>query len=86
MKPAVLQKLADTEKLIDLYLNSSPKDRNKLFAPAARVAERLGVTQRTVQYWVENGSLQCINIGHRRLVYLKSLGAFLTKNLVAPKN
>lgn len=63
--------------LLSLYLSLSPSRREKLFADTSRSAEIAGVSQRTVQLWIESGLVRAIRIGRRYRVDLDSLREFL---------
>jgi len=67
----------DNEELLEHYLASSKEDRREKFPNTAQAAEMIGVSQRTIQFWVEIGAVQAIFIGKKCLVSADSLIAHL---------
>lgn len=69
------------EELLNLYL-SLPKDaRVKRFADTAQTAELIGMSQRTVQFWAEIGTIRAVRVGGKLKVDLDSVTTYL-KNAV----
>jgi excisionase family DNA binding protein len=56
-------------KIADCHGNSKPAGDRSAFCTTRQAAERIGVSHRTVQMWVENGALQAWKTagGHRRI-------------------
>lgn len=67
------------EELLPLYLELSEAERRKRFADTARAAELYGVSQRTIQNWIEWGWVQAIKIGKKHQVYLNSVTEFIKR-------
>lgn len=65
------------EQLLDLYLALPMKIRNDHFVNTASAAQIAGITQRTVQLWIESGALRAVLIGKKYKVSLDSLKAYL---------
>ena len=59
--------------LLEDWLSMSREGREQKFASTARAAEIAGVSQRTVQFWIESGHLISIRIGKKHKIYLPSL-------------
>lgn len=66
-----------SEELLDLYLNLPPKHRTRRFADTARAAKMTGLTQRTIQLWIEFGDIRAVHIGRKYQIDLRSLKSFL---------
>lgn len=79
--PAVEQTVKEidpsSEELLDLYLNLPPKHRTRRFADTARAAKMTGLTQRTIQLWIEFGDIRAVHIGRKYQIDLHSLKNFL---------
>ncbi|MBS1807266.1 MAG: helix-turn-helix domain-containing protein [Acidobacteria bacterium] len=67
------------EELLPFYLEKTAEQRNKLFADTARTAEIFGVSQRTIQNWIELGWIQAIKIGKKHQVYLNSVTEYIKR-------
>ena len=64
----------DSEReLINIWLSMSREARKQKFAGTARAAEIAGVSQRTVQFWIDSGHLVSLRIGKKYQIYLPSL-------------
>ncbi len=64
----------DSEReLINIWLSTSREERKQKFAGTARAAEIAGVSQRTVQFWIDSGYLASLRIGKKYQIYLPSL-------------
>jgi hypothetical protein len=70
-----------SEQLLDLYLSLDPKQRDGQFAGTACAAEKVGVSQRTIQLWIEIGKIRAILLGGKYTVFIPSLWQHL-KNQV----
>lgn len=67
------------QDLLKMYLDLPKKERSNLFADTARAAELTDLSQRTIQFWIETGSIRAVPIGKKYQVYLESLRAYLEK-------
>lgn len=63
--------------LLDLYLALPTKQRDEQFVSTARAAEVAGVSQRTIQFWIDSGGLSAIRIGRNYRVSLDSLRKYM---------
>lgn len=68
--------LSDDE-LFNLYLAMPEEQRKKRFANTWRAAKIVGLSQRTIQLWVEAGLVRAVVIGRKYQVSLDSLKAYL---------
>lgn len=68
-----------SEDLLEVYLGLPRKQRDQLFVDTARAAEIAGLSQRTIQLWIEIGAIQAISIGKKYKVYVDSLITHLHK-------
>jgi excisionase family DNA binding protein len=66
-----------SEGLLELYLTLPHKQREQRFADTARAAELTGLTQRTIQLWIEFGAINAIPIGRKYKIDLDSLKLYL---------
>ena len=65
--------LTDTE-LLDRYLSLTTKEREEQFADTERAAEAIGLSRRTIQFWIGIGLLQAVRVGRKKYrVSLESL-------------
>ena len=69
------------EELLATYLRLSGKQREDEFAPTSRVAEITGLSQRTIELWIELGVLLAVRIGKKYQVSLASLHEHLQSQL-----
>ena len=83
-KPSVVAAYLTDEELMELYLAMPPGQRDKMFADTARAAEITGLTQRTIQFWIEIGAIQAVAIGRKYRVSLESLTGYLKKRKEKP--
>jgi excisionase family DNA binding protein len=51
--------------------------RGRTFVTTAQAAEILGVTQRTIQWWIQIGSIRAVRVGRNYRVYFPSVEAYL---------
>jgi excisionase family DNA binding protein len=63
--------------LVDLYLSAPTKQRDEQFVSTARAAEIAGLSQRTIQFWIDSGALLAIRIGKNYRVSRDSLREYL---------
>ncbi len=60
-------------ELVNIWLSMSREERKQKFVDTARAAEIAGVSQRTVQYWIDSGYLNSLRIGKKHQIYLPFL-------------
>ena len=65
------------EELLEYYLALDDKRRARKFADTARVAHFVGLSQRTIQLWIEVGLIKTVRIGRKYQVDLESVKAHL---------
>jgi excisionase family DNA binding protein len=63
--------------LLDLYLTTPNKQRDEQFLSTADAAELAGLSQRTIQFWIDSGALSAIRIGKNYRVSRDSLREYL---------
>ena len=68
---------SDNNDLLDMYLTLPHKQREQRFADTASAARITGLTQRTIQLWIEFGAIRAIPIGRKYKIDLESLKAYL---------
>jgi len=68
---------SDSNDLLDMYLTLPHKQREQRFADTASAARITGLTQRTIQLWIEFGAIRAIPIGRKYKIDLESLKAYL---------
>ncbi|MEA2563465.1 MAG: hypothetical protein QOH06_4969 [Acidobacteriota bacterium] len=74
--PVRIEGCTDAE-LLSLYLSLSPASREKIFVNTAQAATITGVSIRTIQLWIECGTVRAIIVGSKYRVVLQSLRAHL---------
>jgi excisionase family DNA binding protein len=67
----------DNNNLLEMYLTLPQKEREQRFADTASAAKITGLTQRTIQLWIEFGAIRAIPIGRKYKIDLDSLKAYL---------
>lgn len=67
----------DNSNLLEMYLTLPHKQREQRFADTASAAKITGLTQRTIQLWIEFGAIRAIPIGRKYKIDLDSLKAYL---------
>lgn len=65
------------EQLVDLYLDLPRKAREEYFVDTASAAEMAGVTQRTIQLWIESGLVRAVYIAGSYKVTVLSFKQYL---------
>ncbi len=68
---------SDSNDLLDMYLTLPHKQREQRFADTASAARITGLTQRTIQLWIEFGAIRAIPIGRKYKIDLESLKSYL---------
>jgi excisionase family DNA binding protein len=71
----------DGELLLEYYLSLPKNRRDQEFAETARAAEIAELSQRTIQLWIEMGSIQAIFIGGKYKILLESMKTYLKTHL-----
>ena len=71
------------EDLLNVYLSMPVKERQKRFSDTATAAQMTGLAQRTIQLWIEVGSIQAVPVGRKYQVDLNSLWAHLRQCVAA---
>jgi len=71
----------DTQDLLEVYLTLPHKQREQRFADTASAAKITGLTQRTIQLWIEFGAIRAIPIGRKYKIDLESLRAYLKSRI-----
>jgi excisionase family DNA binding protein len=74
--PVRMASLTDAE-LLSLYLSLSSASREKVFVNTAQAAKITGVSMRTIQLWIECGTVRAIVVGSKYRIVLESLRAHL---------
>jgi excisionase family DNA binding protein len=67
------------EELLNLYLDLPRKERNAMFADTASAAELVGLSQRTIQFWIEIGLIRAVFLGGKYKISLPSLKSYLIR-------
>lgn len=65
------------EDLLSLYLSLPLEKRKQKFANTSEAARMVGLSQRTIQLWIEVGFIEAIKIGRKYQVSLDSLRDYL---------
>ena len=78
--PARLANLTDAE-LLSLYLSLPPLSREKIFVNTAQAAKITGVSMRTIQLWIECGTVRAIIVGRKYRILLESLRVHLESQM-----
>jgi excisionase family DNA binding protein len=78
--PADIASLTDAQ-LLSLYLSLYPASREKIFINTAQAAKSTGVSMRTIQLWIECGTVRAIIVGRKYRIVLDSLRAHLERQM-----
>jgi len=78
--PARITRFTD-EELLCLYISLTPAPREKIFINTAQAAKITGVSMRTIQLWIECGTVRAIIIGKRYRIVLESLREHLGRQM-----
>ena len=81
--PTRIAHFTDAE-LLSLYLSLSPEAREKTFVNTAQAAKITGVSMRTIQLWIECGTVRAIIVGRKYRIVLGSLRAHLEAQMSKP--
>lgn len=68
---------AEGAQLLDSFLTATPTERLGRFASTARTASLTGVSQRTIQLWIQIGAIRAVQIGEKYQVDLRSVKRYL---------
>lgn len=71
----------ESNDLLEIYLTLPHKQREQRFADTASAAKITGLTQRTIQLWIEFGAIRAIPIGRKYKIDLDSLKAYLKSRI-----
>lgn len=74
--PARRELLSDTQ-ILKHFLSLSPDLRRRHFADTSAVASQVGLSRRTIQLWIEVGSIRAVRVGRRYQVVLASVYGYL---------
>lgn len=61
------------DQLLEVYLNLPPAQRQERFVSTVQAAQFVGLSQRTMQLWIEFGTIQAVTVGRKYLVDLQSV-------------
>ncbi len=71
----------DNKDLLEIYLTLPHKQREQRFVDTSSAAEITGLTQRTIQLWIEFGVIRAIPIGRKYKIDTESLIAYLKSRI-----
>ncbi len=74
------------EQLLEVYLSLTAKERHEMFADTARAAEIVGLSQRTIQLWIEVGLIRAFLLGGKYKICLNSLKRYLKSRIEQQAN
>lgn len=72
---------SSSELLLEYYLSRTKNQRDQEFAETSRAAEIAGLSQRTIQLWIEIGAIRAIFIGGKYKILLGSMKSYLKTRL-----
>lgn len=70
-----------SEHLLQLYLSLPADRREQMFPSTIRAAKLVGISRRTIQFWVEIGKVEAISVGRKYKVHLESLLALIQSHV-----
>jgi excisionase family DNA binding protein len=70
-----------SEHLLQLYLSLPVDRREEVFPGTTRAAKLVGISRRTIQFWVEIGRVEAISVGRKYKVHLESLLAVMQSHV-----
>jgi excisionase family DNA binding protein len=70
-----------SEHLLQLYLSLPADQREQVFPGTTRAAKLVGISRRTIQFWVEIGKVEAISVGRKYKVHLESLLALIQSHV-----
>ncbi len=68
---------ASPADLVAVYCSLSHPQRQQRFLSTAAIADRYGIAQRTVQDWINIGSIAAVKVGKKYQVDARSVEAYL---------
>lgn len=71
----------DNKDLLEIYLTLPHKQREQRFVDTSAAAGITGLTQRTIQLWIEFGVIRAIPIGRKYKIDTESLIAYLKSRI-----
>jgi excisionase family DNA binding protein len=71
------RQMNDEPELVDLYLSVHEDERRLLFDSTATISSNYGIAQRTLQRWIEEGSILAIRTGGKYQIYLPSVKRYI---------
>lgn len=71
----------DNKDLLEIYLTLPHKQREQRFVDTSAAAVLTGLTQRTIQLWIEFGVIRAIPIGRKYKIDTESLIAYLKSRI-----
>jgi excisionase family DNA binding protein len=71
---------AGQDDLLALYLSLKKGVREQKFVSTAEAAETAGLSQRTLQSWMDSGKIQGVRVGRKYRIYLNSLTEYLRRS------
>ena len=72
---------SNSELLLEYYLSLPKNRRDQEFAETSRAAEIAGLSQRTIQLWIEMGAIRAIFVGGKYKILLESMKTYLKTRL-----
>jgi excisionase family DNA binding protein len=66
-------------ELLEQYLALSNENRDQKFPNTEYAAKMVGLSRRTIQFWVETGAVQAVFIGRKYRVSIDSLREYLKR-------
>ncbi len=78
IRPSITALSLHEEELLQLYLASPDGQRDQLFVSTAGAARITGLSRRTIESWIEAGSIQAVRVGKKNYqIYRESLMEYL---------
>jgi len=71
--------------LLNFFLAATPTERVGRFASTARTASLTGLSQRTIQLWIQIGAIRAVQIGEKYQVDLDSVRRYLQARSTADR-
>lgn len=65
------------EKLLTLWFYCPASERDKQFMDTRAAAELVGVSQRTIRFWIESGCVQAVRIAEKYHIHRKLLESWI---------
>jgi excisionase family DNA binding protein len=74
------------ENLLEQYLDLPEDQREQKFPTTERAAKLIGVSRRTIQFWVDAGDIEAIFVGRNYRVNFDSLVTYLKSRVNGRKH